>query len=85
MCLISVTVGAAIFQVLAEERVPRGFVIKLDLKPVVRVVAISACIAEKILMHVVFEMAVNAGVRSISMLHVRRVTAATVSIAVFAK
>ena len=85
MCLISVTVGTAIFQVLAEQRVTRGVVIELDLKPVIRVVAISAGIAKKILMHVVFEVAIYAGIRSIAVLHIGRMASAAVGIAMFAK
>ena len=85
MCLIRVTVGATIFQVLAEQRVTCRVVIELDLKPVIRVVAVSAGIAKKVLMYVVFDVAVNTGVRSIAALYIRRMTAAAVSIAVFAK
>lgn len=84
MCLISVTVGTAIFQVLAEQRVTRCVVIELDLKPVIRVVAISAGIAKKILMHVVFEVAVHTSIGRTATFHIRCVTPLAISLAVLA-
>jgi hypothetical protein len=85
MCLIRVTVGATILHVLAEQRVTRFFVIELDFKPVIWVVAVSAGIAKEVFMYVVFAMAVHAGIRSIAALHIGRMATAAVGISVFTK
>ena len=70
---------------LSEQLIAGRVVIEFNFEPVVRVVAVGAVIAKKVLVHVVFEVTVNTDSRRITMFYVRCMTSIAVSILVFSK
>ena len=84
VCLIGVTTRTVCPDMFADQRkVGRG-VIKFNFEPVVRIVAIGAHFAEKILVYVVVTVTANAVTRCIAMFRCGGMTAKTIGITVFA-
>ena len=83
MSLVRVTVSTGGFYVLSKQWVIRCIVVKLDLEPISRIVAIGTGIAEKVVVNIVLEMAVHTNVRCITVFFGGRVTSLAPGFAVF--
>jgi len=85
MALVLVAIRALCVGMFADECEARYVVIKVHLKPVIRVVTFCAIVAEEVFVHVVLEMTVDAFTRSATAFGVRLVAAGTLRFSVLAQ
>jgi len=83
--VVRMTVEAGRFQVFADQRVPRRFVVELDLEPVIRGVAVAAGVAHGLAMRVIILVTRKAVTRGVAMPLLGLVTIAALVVRVLAQ